>query len=489
MAAIWLVQGKTLQPVRRLDSIVPILPDNRESMTTQELFQHMHDTKLWLLCGCTKPDARMFVRKIADGRYALINHSEHGVHDASCPLATDVKGEAAERSAPDSTDGGGVSTKQSEYRLLSPFKKVDLLAMDGVFLDEKEKNVSATDEEEDGSALQTKEVKASPASKIDFLFQLLWQLIDDAFLAHRHPGQEVSVVTMETRLKSASCKINLKGFGPLNNYTFTGPKGLQMLHANLLRDHRRAPKLRHQYLFLAVVKDFSYDRMGSMATLIDGSALILGQAARKPLVLNGMGENHNEGPFILAAIYGFNRPTDDQPVILKWAVQPLVSDKLLVPVNSWVEKMLVTGMTKSMDKYVFESAVTRDYKIWLYKPVLPSPDPMTGVWVQPVLSIVAKNQQGERCRVAYRLSHDDADLGAYRRTFEHVHSFDINAGGQPSEQENMFLLAIGVFEQHFRNLRIEAQEQEHMAAGQSLSQRMREREDDLQKQQAASGAI
>lgn len=477
--AIWLVQGKTLQPVRRMESIVPLLPDNRESVGTQELFEHMHDTKLWLLCGCTKPDARMFTRKLADGRYALINHSEHGLHDINCPLATNVKGEAPERNTPDSTDGGAANTKQSEYRLLTPYKKVDLLAMDGIFEDDEKEPSVSTEEAKDGEELKSAELKANPAAKIDFLYQLMWQLLDDAFLAHRHPGQMVGVGEMQARLKSAACKINLKGFGPLSDYTFTGAKGLQMLLERIVRDHRNAPKLRQQYLFLAVVKDCSFDKMGSFARLLDGSSMMLGQSTRRPMILNDIGSENNEGPFLMAAVYGFNRPTDDYPRILKWALQPLVSDSLFLPVNSWLERMLVGELVKRMDMWFNDSSVVRSYKMWIYKPVLPSQDPMTGMWVQPQVSLVAKNAKGERCRVAFRVNNEETELGAYRRTYDHVHTMDDFSDDLPAECDKLFKIGLGVFEQHFEKLRREAEEQESLAAGQSVGQRMREREQEL----------
>lgn len=488
--ALWLVQGKDMRPVRRLESVFPVLPENREGIETQELFQTMHDTKLWLICGCRKPDARMFVRKLPDGRYALVNHSEHGVHDPSCPLATNVKGEAPERSAPDSDDGGAAINKQSEYRLLTPYRKVDLLSLDGVDPEEdKDDKDAAGEEREEGSDVEAKTAK-SPAAKIDFLYQLMWQLIDDAFCAHRHPGQHNNPGEMQAKLRSATGKVNLKGFGPLIKYTFTGSRGLEMLYSSIARAQKATPKARHQYLFLAIVADYAFTKVGASVTMLDGSALMLGQAVKRPLVINGMGEGTSEGPFLLAAIYGYKHPADEHPMILKWALQPLVSKDNLLPANSWAERMLVAEMTRQLDNFIAGSIVTRPYKLWLYKPVLPSRDPLTSAWLQPVLCLVGKDERGERCRVAFRPSYDPGDIGAYQRTFEHVHTIEASdPAGMSGGCEEMFTIGRGVIEQHFLNLEKERREQEGLAASQDVGQRMQQREMEIfnAQQEAAGG--
>lgn len=478
--AIWIVEGATLRPIKRLDHSVLLHPDHRDSQETQELFATLHSNKYWLLCSCKKPDARMFVRRLVDGRYALINHSEFGVHDDHCPLMTGVKGEAPERGdSPDARDGGTIAAKQSEYRLLAPYKKVDLLNADGEVeqgIDLSGFELGNDDEPEPPAADPKVEPANNPASKIDLLFRLMWQLIDDSFCAYRHYRQEITTTQMQIKLRAAAYQITLKGFGSLQDYCFTGQKGLDILFGQLNRAHKNKPKERHQYLFLCVITNYSQTAAGVSVVLPDGSAMVLGTSKKPPLILNGMARD--DGPFLLAAVYGYAKPVDDTPMIMKWALQPLASNEVLLPVSSWPERLIVKEMVQDLDN--INPATNSRYKLWIHKPVLPIPDRMTGIWLQPVISLVGKDKTGERCRIAYRLSADVDNVEAYRRTFEHVHTLDLNSPGQLATScHDMFVIGKGVIDQHFWALDKEAEEQQHMAAGQAIDQRMYGREQEI----------
>ena len=478
--AIWIVEGATLRPIKRFDNSVLLHPDHRDSHETQELFATLHSNKYWLLCSCKKPDARMFVRKLQDGRFALINHSEFGVHDEHCPLMTGVKGEAPERGdTPDARDGGTIAAKQTEYRLLAPFKQVDLLNVDGVA--EQEIDLSGldlgTDNEPEPAPNDPKvETASNPATKIDLLFRLMWQLLDDSFCAYRHYQQEITPVQMQMKLRAAAYQITLKGFGSLQDYCYTGQKGLDILFGQLNRAHKNKPKERHQYLFLCVITNYAQTAAGVSVILPDGSAMVLGSSKKPPLILNGMASG--DGPFLLAAVYGYAKHIDDSPMIMKWALQPLADTKVLLPVASWSERLIALGMVRELD--AIDASVNSRYKLWVHKPVLPIPDRMTGVWLQPVISLVGKDNNSERCRIAYRLSADVDNVDAYRRTFEHVHTLDLNTPDLLAKScHDMFLVGKGVIEQHFLALDKEAEEHQHMAAGRAINQRMEAREQEL----------
>lgn len=469
---LWVVQGATLKPVRRLDNAVLFHPDNRDSAATQEILKTMHSNKHWLLCGCKKPDARMFVRAISADRYVLVNHHEHGIHDEHCPLMTIMSGSSGERQEPDARDGGAAQAKQQEYRLLTPFKKLDLLELAGV--EEKKLNLDQFTPPESAAESAAKEKTTShgrdPTEMIDVLFRLLWQLIDDSFCAYFHPNQVVSPLAIETKLRAAADTVSLKGFdGTMKDFTYTGLRGLDFLYGKLNRAHKQAPHIRHQFLFICVVSNVSHNAAGVSAVLPDGSAMVLGVAKKPALILNKIGEG--EGPFILIAVYGYAKPLDDHPMILKWALQPIASDKVPLPVASWPERLIILEMARCLDA----QAPTEDagYKLWLHKPVIPTQDKMTGVWLQPVASLMAKNIRGERCRVAYRLSGELDNIDAYRRSFEHVHTLDLNTPDQLAKScTEMFLIGKGVIVQHYRRLEQENAENEQLAAGRSIQSRI-----------------
>jgi hypothetical protein len=474
---LWIVQGATLKPVRKIDNAVLLHPDNRDSVDTQEMLRTMHHNKHWLLCGCKKPDARMFVRAISPDRFVLVNHHEFGIHDPHCPLMTIMAGASGDRQEPDALDGGSGQAKQSEYRLLTPYRKSDLLEITGGQLVGDDDMIPADVAAEKAVNEKSTSEARNPADKIDLLFRLLWQLIDDSFCAYQHPQQTSSPIAMETKLRAATDTLTLKGFGgSMKDFTFTGMRGLDFLFSKLRRAQKQSAHIRHQFLYLCVVSNVSHNAAGVSVTLPDGSAMVLGVAKRPALVLNKMGEG--EGPFILVAVYGFAKPSDDHPMILKWALQPLASIQVPLPVASWPERLIMLEMARNLEAH--DPSVNTRYKLWLHKPVLPMQDKMTGVWVQPVASLMAKDVNGERCRVAYRLSGEVDNIDAYRRTFEHVHTLDLNTPDMLAKScTEMFLMGKGVIEQHYRKMEKESAEHEQLLAGRQVQARMVEREQEI----------
>jgi Protein of unknown function (DUF1173). len=478
MASVWIVQAATLQPIRILERAVSLYPENRNTKDTQELLATLHTNHYWLLCGCKKPDARMFVRQVNENTYTLVNHHEHGIHDDHCPLRTDVKGEAADRQEPTAVDGGAASLKQNEYRLLPAYKKIDLLGVNDLEMDippDDEKNLV------DGLEVQppAKKQKSdkSPAERIDFLYRLMWQLIDDSFATHRHHRQKVSPGSLQKKLREATFRVKLKDFDDtLRNYTYTGAEGLGFLFNKIKSAHRANPGIRHQYLFLSVISKYQYNEIGATVYDLDGTAITIGAAKKAPLILNHM--SSDSGPFLLAAVYGFNNPYDESPMILKWALQPIASKDVLLPVTNWHERLIVLEMVKNLD--ALELQADARYKFWIHKPVLPVQDPLTGMWLHPAITLMAKDLRGERCRVAYRLSADEDNIEAFRRTFDHVHTLQYS---EPSILEascrEMFLIGRGVIDQHYRKLDRELADQEALEISRHYETRMVQREQEI----------
>lgn len=476
MAGTWIVRGGSLQPIRRLENPTILHPDHRDSHETQELLANLHHNKFWLLCGCKKPDARMFVRQISEERYVLVNHHEHGKHDQYCPLMTVLSGESSDVCGPNASDNSS-TLKQAEYRLLSPYRQIDLLALDGDVIDEESALKAAALEELGVVPAEVEKSKrppsVSPAQKVDMLFKLLWQLMDDSFCTYRHHRQKLSIPSLQMKMRAAAFPLNLKSFGSLQQFTFVGEQGLDMLLGQLNRAHKRDPKKRHQFLFLCVISDYTLASGAASCMLLDGSALMLGQAKKPPLLLNGM--QSGDGPFMLAAIYGYEKPTDEGPSVLRWALQPLASKDTLLPVASWPERLIAIEMSRSLDE--LDPNLTTRCQFWLHKPVLPMVDRMTGVWLQPVMSLMAKDSRGERCRVAYRLQGEGDNIEAYRRTFEHVHTLDLDSPSTLAKScRDMFVIGKGVVDQHYQKLDKELAEHEAMEVQKKIGYRMQNRE-------------
>lgn len=148
-----------------------------------------------------------------------------------------------------------------------------------------------------------------------------------------------------------------------------------------------------------MIADYTLFNGAASCVLLNGSALMLGQAKRPPLLLNGM--QSGDGPFMLAVTFAYDKPTDEGPSILRWALQPLASAETPLPVASWPERLIVIEMARCLDN--IDPNISTRYQLWLHKPVLPMVDRMTGVWIQPAITLMAKDSRGERCRVAFRL--------------------------------------------------------------------------------------
>lgn len=478
MAGVWVVKGGTLQPIRRLEKSIILHPDNRDSLETQELLATLHHNKYWLLCGCKKPDARMFVRQVAEDRYLIVNHHEHGHHDPHCPLRTSLGlGGASEDSGPDAGDNT-TAMKQPEYRLISPYRKIDLLSLDGDVIDDAEAQRSAALDElgispVDNSDKPKRTQAENPAQKVDVLYKLLWQLMDDSFCTYRHHRQKISMNSLQMKIRAAAYPLNLKGFGCLQQFTFVGEQGLDMLLGQLNRAHKRDPKTRHQFLFLCVIADYTLFNGAASCVLLNGSALMLGQAKRPPLLLNGM--QSGDGPFMLAVTFAYDKPTDEGPSILRWALQPLASAETPLPVASWPERLIVIEMARCLDN--IDPNISTRYQLWLHKPVLPMVDRMTGVWIQPAITLMAKDSRGERCRVAFRLQGEGDNIEAYKRTFEHVHTLDLDSPSTLAKScQEMFVIGKGVIDDHYRALDKERAELEAMEEQKKIEYRMQNRE-------------
>lgn len=135
--------------------------------------------------------------------------------------------------------------------------------------------------------------------------------MDDSFCTYRHHRQKISMNSLQMKIRAAKRIRSIsKGFGCLQQFTFVGEQGLDMLLGQLNRAHKRDPKTRHQFL-LCVIADYTLFNGAASCVLLNGSALMLGQAKRPPLLLNGM--QSGDGPFMLAVTFAYDKPTDEDP--------------------------------------------------------------------------------------------------------------------------------------------------------------------------------
>lgn len=102
---------------------------------------------------------------------------------------------------------------------------------------------------------------------------------------------------------------------------------------------------------------------------------------------------------------------------------------------------------------------------------------------------MAKDLRGERCRVAFRLQGEGDNIEAYKRTFEHVHTLDLDSPSTLAKScQEMFVIGKGVIDSHYRALDKERAELEAMEEQKKLTYRMQNRELEIREELSRTSA-
>ncbi|OEE35334.1 hypothetical protein A1QO_00815 [Vibrio genomosp. F10 str. ZF-129] len=317
-----------------------LLSGDRSCQESQTMLQRLSKSKRWLACDCKTPMALMYTRH-QSGTYGLVNHYHSGVHDPSCRFHTQIKGAEREDSSRDFVD-------DSLHDLLG---RENIFALFRLFPAEYTTHEDGNDD---------KKVTTPSKPKIDSLFRILYNCIDSGYQNHffgeKFSKDQQSVLNQLMLARDRTDAMYVRGGmphlmsqeerdkidNPLKEICFVGERGKEMAESFLITEmKKRKGRSRPTAIVFLTADSYHYEpkrRSVSLVNDYDGSPSVthLTDLVTPPKYATDMSHSFDY-PVVVIAAMTFESPDSKLPVVGKVAVQPILGDGSICPVNNVYE--------------------------------------------------------------------------------------------------------------------------------------------------------
>ncbi len=337
-----------------------ILRDNPRSDAGQDLLSSLKAANRWIACDCKQPMALMYIR-YKDFHYSLVNHYEKGVHDPSrCRFFSSVMG------------GPKEVTRDTDEALIGDDRE------DAFFIFRK----FAPDEEQDKAKVSS---KASPSlKKRDSFLRIYDNLIESTYQNFFH-GKPMfrSQLAINKRLfiaRDASSEFFVKGTKKkLLDVLYVGKKGYEIAVSELLKAKSNiVDRERPTAIVLLLVDQLEFNKRTNTLACVsyddDGvpSLLHLNDLVKPPVIEADVSLPMKQSCIVIAGLTFINKE-DELPVVGKVAIQPIVGEGSICPVENAYERWFVLVANSVILEW--KKRLGEQEKLYVQKPSLISYDP------------------------------------------------------------------------------------------------------------------
>ena len=376
---VWAYDPRKKQRMYPIEDIISLYPERNTAIQGQNILRDLHQSRLWLVCDCHSPNPLMYVRKESSGKYSIVNHSEHGLHEPGCRFFTQVKG--APRELGNVAENGDASLKKDRYSFYNTYKD----------------SAVTTQASLSGSSSQS--------SNLDSLVRLIWQLADDSN-NQVYDDLDNSVLRKLMRLRYAAEGIRLGRDMVLKDYLFVGGKGYQLLKNTMSDLFDESPGIRHQSLLLLAAQKARHQDNTLEVVDESGQVIVIDNVDRPPVTVHRLGLEFC--PSLLALAFTFDSPHEKTIHCHRWVTLMCHSLDNLIILNTLYEKIYLELLLSSLQN------VKKNHNINYYiaKPALSYVDNETGEYYHPNFSVGLIANENMTLSVAV-LVKDEVEASAY----------------------------------------------------------------------------
>lgn len=290
---------------------------------SQDILLRLHRAHQWLACDCTKPFALMYPRQ-NNNNLTIVNHYKSGVHNSEfCDFFSSVIGTDKE------------IANVSEIEDFSLERENTFMLFRGFGGKDKPEELPVTSN------------STSSKDRVDTLIRILHNCVDKSYLNYFFgnvlSGKDIERSLMSLRDSSGSMFLKGSTGSSLQDIFFVGKKGLEIAESILLKKHKVNPNIRHSAIVIlpsTIVEYESKIKRMSIVNDLDGTGDIqishLNGINKAPILSGNLTLPYKYPALIIAAL-SFKDKHTNIPEALKVAIQPIVGDGSLCPVDNYQE--------------------------------------------------------------------------------------------------------------------------------------------------------
>ncbi|WP_063664799.1 hypothetical protein [Aliivibrio fischeri] len=322
--AIYIYNKREKTCISQLSEIEIESLKHQSSDMAQDLLARLHNAQQWLACDCCKPFALMYPRK-NEKKLTIVNHYKNGIHDSNnCTFFSVVIGTDKEVSDIQEIEDFAIE-RESSFMLFRGFGGAN--EKDELLLNSTTSSVSK--------------------DRVDTLIRILHNCVDKSYLNYFF-GDKIESSNMNRNLMSlrdSSGGMFLKGNAskPLQDIFFVGKKGLEIAENILIKKKKQFPNIRHSAIVIlpsTIAEYTSKTKRMSIVNDLNGDDEIQIthlNGIQKPPILSGDISLPYKYPSLIIAAISFKDKYSTIPEALKVAIQPIVGDGSICPVNNYQE--------------------------------------------------------------------------------------------------------------------------------------------------------